>query len=92
MGAAINLACGAAVWPHESAPVLPSEQSALVEQSGTFADLETNDDAYWNVRSTSTGIALALSMSSDGDVQAVLDRDTASAIAHALLEAVSDLG
>jgi hypothetical protein len=56
-----------------------------VEQSGTFADLETNDDAYWNVRSTSIRIALAVSLQSDGDVQVVLDRDAASTIGHSAL-------
>ncbi len=53
--------------------------------SGTFVDAEAGDDAYWNVRATPIGIALALSLESDGDVQVVVDQATARLIAEALL-------
>ena len=66
-------------------------QSSFVETSGTFSDRETDEEAYWNVRSTPIGIALALSLASDGDVQVVLDRETATSLAHALLDATADL-
>ncbi len=66
-------------------------QSSFVETSGTFSDRETDEEAYWSVRSTPIGIALAVSLSSDGDVQVVLDRETATSLAHALLDATADL-
>ena len=55
--------------------------------SGTFVDAEAGDNAYWNVRATPVGIALALSLASDGDVQVVVDQGTARLIAEALLAA-----
>jgi hypothetical protein len=55
--------------------------------SGTFVDREAGDGAYWNVRATSIGIAIALSLPSDGDVQVVTDPQTARSIAEALLAA-----
>jgi hypothetical protein len=62
-----------------------------VETSGTFSDRETDEEAYWNVRSTPYGVALTLSLASDGDVQVVLDRETATSLAKALLDATADL-
>lgn len=62
-----------------------------METSGTFSDRETEDEAYWSVRSTPIGIALALSLRSDGDIQVVLDRETATSLARALLDVAADL-
>ena len=56
--------------------------------SGTFVDGEAGAEAYWNVRATPVGIAIALSLRSKGDVQVVADRDTARLIGEALLAAV----
>ena len=57
-------------------------------ESGTFVDGDAGDEAYWNVRVTPHGIAITLSVATDGDVRVVADPLTAQLIAEALLAAI----
>ena len=57
-------------------------------KSGTFTDRDSDDDAYWNVRSRPLGVAVALSLASDGDIDVVMDQHTAREFANAVLWAI----
>ncbi len=57
-------------------------------RSGTFTDLGANDGAYWNVRKFPIGIAVALSLESDRDIDVVMDEPKAREFASALLWAI----
>jgi hypothetical protein len=55
-----------------------------MKDNGTFVDTETADNGYWNVRHTTTGLGLTLSLESDGDIEVFLDDATRQSIAAAL--------
>ena len=57
-------------------------------RSGTFRDLADNDGAYWSVRRFPDRVAVFLSLESDGDVDVMMDDQTARDFATALLWAI----
>ena len=54
-----------------------------------FTDVETSDEGIAIVRESPRGVALALSLASDGDVEVFLSRDDAKKVIAALQEAIS---
>lgn len=53
-----------------------------------FTDVETSDEGVAIVRESPHGVALALSLASDGDVEVFLSRDDAKRVIAALQEAI----
>lgn len=54
----------------------------------TFVDLAGSDEATIVIRPAKDGIALAVSLKSNGDIEAVMPRTTAQELARALAKAI----